>query len=315
MNSFHEMQYVYEVFRHQSFSKAAEAMFISQSSLSLMVKKAEARIGSPIFDRSTLPFTLTETGKAYIRAVMQIMSIEQDFQSEIGNIESLVTGSLALGGTALFTSYVLSPLLSSFSSQYPGIDLQLHEAHTPALQQELLSGTLDFVVDNGDFDPSLFEQTVCVEEELLLAVPRHSPLNELAAAYRVPPDALSGAGIPDGHPEVPLRFFEEASFLLLKEGNDTRARADRLFAAAGFRPRVRLMTDHQIVCYHLAADGMGCTFLSEMLARREAAADRLCYYRLPQYIARRHISLFSKKKRAMTPPMKAFTALLPMLRE
>ena len=314
MTSFHEMQYVYEVFRHQSFSKAAEAMFISQSSLSLMVKKAENRVGSPIFDRSTLPITLTETGKAYIRAVMQIMSIEQDFQREIGNIESMVTGSLALGGTALFTSYVLSPLLSAFSAKYPGIDLQLHEANTPVLQQELLNGTLDFVVDNGDFDRTLYEQTVCVEEELLLAVPHSSPLNDQAAAYRIPFEMLQ-TGIPDDQPAVPLRLFEDASFLLLKEGNDTRARADRLFTAAGFRPNIRLMTDHQIVCFHLAADGMGCAFVSEMLARREAGANRLCFYRLPQYIARRHISLFSKKKRAMTPPMRAFIALLPMLRK
>lgn len=49
MTSFHEMQYVYEVYRHQSFSKAAEAMYISQSSLSLMVKKGGKTGGKPHF--------------------------------------------------------------------------------------------------------------------------------------------------------------------------------------------------------------------------------------------------------------------------
>ena len=315
MTSFHEMEYVYEVYRHQSFSKAAEAMFISQSSLSLMVKKAEARVGSPIFDRSTLPVKLTETGKAYISAVMQIMNIEQGFQAEIGNIRRLVTGSLALGGTTLFTSYVLSPLISAFAAQYPGIDLQLHEAHTAALQQELMEGELDFAVDNGGFDPKLFDQTVCVEEELLLAVPRASALNDCAKEYQIAPELLARQCIPDSLPAVPLEIFADEGFLLLKEGNDTRARADRLFAQAGFSPNIRLMTDHQIVTYNLAAYGMGCVFVSEMLARRESRGDRLCYYRLPPEIARRSISLFSKKKRALTPPMQAFIDLLPILRE
>lgn len=311
MSSFHEMQYVYEVFRHQSFSKAAEAMYISQSSLSLMVKKAEKRIGSPIFDRSTLPITLTEAGKAYIRAVMQIMSIEQDFQNEIGHIQQVVTGSLSLGGTTLFTSYVLSPLISAFSMQYPGIDLQLHEAHTEALQQELLAGTLDFAVDNGEYDPNLFERHVYLEEEMLLAVPSRSPANAHAAACKIPEEELRRGSVPQKLPPVPLSYFCNEPFLLLREGNDTRARSDRLFALAGFYPNVRLMTDHQIVCYNLAAYGMGSTFVSQSLVCREVYGDRLCYYRLAPEVSRRAVSLFSKKKRGMTPPMRAFAALLP----
>ena len=314
MSSFHEMQYVYEVFRRQSFSKAAEAMYISQSSLSLMVKKAEKRIGSPIFDRSTLPITLTDAGKAYIRAAMQIMSIEQDFQAEIGHIQQMVTGSLSLGGTTLFTSYVLSPLISAFSLRYPGIDLQLHEAHTASLQQELLSGALDFAVDNGEYDPNLFDCRVCLEEEMLLAVPRQSPANAHAAAYAIPAECLTLPALPQNVLPVPISYFANEPFLLLREGNDTRARADRLFALAGFHPNVRLMTDHQIVCYNLAAYGMGSTFVSQTLVSRAAYADRLCYYRLTPNISARSVSLFSKKKRGMTPPMQAFAALLPILK-
>lgn len=315
MTSFHEMQYVYEVYRHQSFSKAAETMYISQSSLSLMVKKAEKRVGSPIFDRSTLPITLTEAGRAYIRAAMQIMSIEQDFQTEIGNIQQMITGSLTLGGTTLFTSYVLSPVISDFSMQYPGIDLRLHEANSETLQQELMNGTLDFAVDNADFDPNLFEQHVCMDEEILLAVPRKSSANSRAASYALPGEALRGGQIRQDCLPVPLSYFMHEPFLLLREGNDTRTRADMLFARAGFHPNIRLMTDHQIVCFNLAAYGMGCTFVSQSLACSADYSDRLCFYRLPPDLSLRRVSLYSKKKRDMTPPMRAFVALLPRLRE
>ena len=48
-----EMKYVYAVYREKSFSKAAQKLFVSQPALSNMIKKAEAEIGMPIFDRST----------------------------------------------------------------------------------------------------------------------------------------------------------------------------------------------------------------------------------------------------------------------
>ena len=60
---FQGMEYIYEVYKEKSFSKAAAALFISQPSLSANVKRVENRIGYPIFDRSTKPLQLTEVGK------------------------------------------------------------------------------------------------------------------------------------------------------------------------------------------------------------------------------------------------------------
>ena len=56
---FQGMEYIYEVYKEKSFSKAAAALFISQPSLSANVKRVEHRIGYPIFDRSTKPLQLT----------------------------------------------------------------------------------------------------------------------------------------------------------------------------------------------------------------------------------------------------------------
>ena len=64
---FSGMNYVYEVYKEQSFSKAAENLYISQPALSSMIKKIETKIGMPLFDRSTSPIQLTECGKKYIK--------------------------------------------------------------------------------------------------------------------------------------------------------------------------------------------------------------------------------------------------------
>lgn len=303
----HEMNYVYEVYRQRSFTKAAQALYIAQPSLSQMVRKAEARIGAPIFDRSTSPIGVTELGRAYIRAAEQVLQIEADLQQYLDDTEKCLTGALTLGGTTFFTSYVLPPLVSAYSERYPGVELRLHEAHTGQLKQELQEGTLDFALDNTLLDPAIYEAVEIQTEQVILAVPRALPVNEKAVAFRLSAKELPQAGAPC----VPLELFADTPFLLLKEGNDTRRRAEQLCAQAGFEPKIRLALDQQLAAYNLAGYGLGAAFISDTLALSAPPDERLCFYRIDSPDAVRTISLFYKRTRALTAPMRA---LLTMLR-
>ena len=185
MTLLHETAYVYEVYRQRSFTRAAQALYISQPSLSQMIRKAEGRIGTTIFDRSTSPIGLTEAGRAYIRAAEQVLQIESDLRRYLDDAERCITGVLTLGGAMLFTSYVLPPLLSAFSERYPGVELRLHEAPTARLKEQLQEGKLDFAVDNSAFDPAVYEARLFKREQVILAVPRAFAVNEAAARFRL----------------------------------------------------------------------------------------------------------------------------------
>ena len=63
---FKNKEYVLAVYKEQSFVKAAKKLFVSQPSLSSSIKRIEQKVGSPIFDRSNSPITLTEVGEKYI---------------------------------------------------------------------------------------------------------------------------------------------------------------------------------------------------------------------------------------------------------
>ena len=304
----HEMNYVYEVYRQRSFTKAAQALYIAQPSLSQMVRKAEARIGAPIFDRSTSPIGVTELGRAYIRAAEQVLQIEADLQQYLDDTEKCLTGALTLGGTTFFTSYVLPPLVSAYSERYPGVELRLHEAHTGQLKQELQEGTLDFALDNTLLDPAIYEAVEIQTEQVILAVPRALPVNEKAAAFRLSAKELPQAGAPC----VPLELFADTPFLLLKEGNDTRSRAEQLCAQAGFEPKIRLALDQQLAAYNLAGYGLGAAFISDTLALSAPPDERLCFYRIDSPDATRSISLFYKRTRALTAPMRALLTMLKL---
>lgn len=304
----HEMAYVYEVYRQRGFTRAAQALYISQPSLSQMIRKAEGRIGTTIFDRSTSPIGLTEAGRAYIRAAEQVLQIESDLRRYLDDAEQCITGVLTLGAAMLFTSYVLPPMLSAFSERYPGVELRLHEAPTARLKEQLQEGRLDFAVDNSAFESAVYETRTFKREQVILAVPRALSVNETVADYRLTAEALRSGETA----RAPLALFRDTPFLMLKEGNDTRERAEHLCAQAGFSPKIRLQLDQQLAAYTLAGYGLGAAFISDTLALSVPPDERLCFYRIDSPDVERNISLFYKRTRVLSAPMRAFLNLLPI---
>ena len=78
-------KYIYTVYRLKSFSLAAEELFISQPSLSRAIKKAEVGLGAPIFNRKTLPISLTAEGKIYIEAIEKMLQIEKNATERVND--------------------------------------------------------------------------------------------------------------------------------------------------------------------------------------------------------------------------------------
>ena len=78
---FSHREIIYTIHKEQSFSRAAQKLFIAQPSLSLLVKKLEKQLGVPLFDRSCKPIRLTEAGKEYIKAVESIQETEANFRN------------------------------------------------------------------------------------------------------------------------------------------------------------------------------------------------------------------------------------------
>ena len=109
----------------QSFSKAAQKLFVAQPSLSLMVKTLEEDLGTPLFDRSSKPIQLTDAGREYIYATKQIQAIEHAYLEYIQSLDNVESGALRIGSNQLLSSLVLPKYISKFVHTYPKIQLSL----------------------------------------------------------------------------------------------------------------------------------------------------------------------------------------------
>ena len=133
MDMFSNKDYVLEVYNEKSFSKASQNLYVSQPSLSASIRRIELKIGAPIFNRTTKPITLTDIGKEYIEKALQIKKIENEFSNYINDSLNIVKGNIKIGGSNLFVSYILPPIIAKFNKTYPGIEFTIYEDKTTSL--------------------------------------------------------------------------------------------------------------------------------------------------------------------------------------
>lgn len=304
---FHGMEYVYEVYKEKSFSQAAHNLFISQPSLSAAVKKVEEKIGYPIFDRSTKPLALTECGKEYIRAAERILSIQSNFSNYLNDLGTLKSGTLILGGSSLFSSWILPKLMEKFHKEYPLVKVSLIEENTVKLEQLLLNGHIDIILDNSILSASSFSSRIFQEEHLLLAVPEAFPINHALEAYQISASQVrSGVFKKAEFPAVPLEVFSDEPFVLLKPENDTRKRALALCHQHGFIPKTIFEMDQQQTAYYVTCSGFGISFVSDTLISRGAEIPGIIYYKLTGENSRRNLMFYWKKERYFSKAMEEF---------
>jgi len=306
---FKNKEYVLSVYREGSFTKAAKKLYVSQPSLSATIKRIEDQIESPLFDRSTSPITLTEVGKEYVNCALDIEQKEKDFDLFVSDYTSMLTGNIKIGGTSLFSSYVLPKLISNFNLSYPQIRFELYEDSTKYLMHKLSLGELDIVIDNVAINDQQILPTLYSSELLVLAVPKSFDVNDKLEKYRLTAEDVKNDKHKRAELEVSLKEFKQENFILLNPENDTGKRATNLFKKHDLSPKVSFYLDQQVTAYNLSCSGLGITFVSDTLIKHTDATPDLYFYRLSDKEMARNLYLYQKKNKYLSLAARKFVEL------
>lgn len=306
------MDYVYAVYKYKSFSKAAEALYISQPALSSTIKKVETTIGLPIFDRSNNPIRLTPAGEHYISTIENIMHLEKEMRSYFDHLQEHNQNTINIGGTSFFCTYVLPKLLQQFNLDYTNYTVNLTEGNTDLLKKYLREEELDFIIDvENKSDSKLFNSVIWSREDILLAVPSHLKVNEELKKYR-----LTFQEITDGtyknkkYPKVSLKFFENETFILLKKGHDMHQRSINICNNAGFTPKVHMYLDQLLTSYEISNNGIGITFIRASITRYLLSTDKLYFYKIDDVLAFQNIMLYYKNSNNLSSSQEQFISFI-----
>src|SRR5215469_4313493 len=131
------------VAQHKSFSRAAGALFITPSGLSVLIRELETQLGVRLFDRTTRHVALTASGADLLTVAQRNLQELDGVMSRIGRSRSQTAVSLSIGAPPLLMASILAPVIREFRSHRPELRFQLFDGATSTIMEKVESGELD----------------------------------------------------------------------------------------------------------------------------------------------------------------------------
>ena len=280
------IQYFIAVANHLSFTRAAAALHVSQPALSQQVRQLEESLGTTLFDRSGRTTRLTDAGEVYLRYAKRAAQELQEAKRAIDDLGDLSRGSLRVGVTPTFTSYLVGPLVEAFHGRYPNITLVVREIAQEAMEELLLADEVDVGIafDNGHHLD--LESQALLVETLALVVGKQHPLATTAS--------------------IGLEALNSESLILLSAEFATREQIDSYCRQHNIRPHVQVEANTISALIEVVSRTKLSTLLPATIAQ---AHEQLVAIELDQQRLQRTAVLMQRKGVYQTAAARAFVEL------
>ena len=208
----HQLTVFCMVAQHLSYTRAAEALYLSQPAVAQQVKTIEQMLGLRLFARSGRSIVLTPAGQEFLSHAQRILALMAETTPVVHEIHDLERGSVLIGASTSSGTYVVAPLLGDFRARYPRIDVTLLVGHRHSIEEDLLAHRLDLGVMGFIEQRERFVIELLRPYQLLMVA---SPSHRLA-----------------GRTAIPLHDLQDETLLLRERESVTRLATELHFAQA-----------------------------------------------------------------------------------
>ncbi|MEI6414426.1 MAG: LysR substrate-binding domain-containing protein, partial [Pseudomonadota bacterium] len=170
------LQVFHTVARLLSFTKAAEALHMSQPAVTFQIRQIEEYFNTRLFDRTHNKISLTEAGRQVYEYAEQIFKLYNELENSVRKMTGEVRGILTFGASTTIADYMLPSLLGDFNKRYPDVAIRLRVSNTEGIVAMVENNTIDLgVVEAPVSNKNLVVQT-CRIDQLVAIVPPDHPL-------------------------------------------------------------------------------------------------------------------------------------------
>lgn len=236
-----ELKSFLEVADFNSFTKAAEHSYLSQSSLSKAIKKLEEELQLELFDRSTRHMQLTDVGKIVYEQSQKVFEVIDELNVRLDQFREVATVEIKLGIPPLIGTLFFSEIARSFEELYPQVSLTLIERGAKVIDQLVEEGTVDLGIVVLPEDESKFNITPFIQDNFMLFVYEEHRLAQKKS--------------------IKLKELEDEKFIIFTEDFALHDYIIQACEAAGFTPDIALKSSQWDVMIELVASKLGITLL------------------------------------------------------
>ncbi|MBQ5778310.1 MAG: LysR family transcriptional regulator [Oscillospiraceae bacterium] len=255
-------KYIYTVYKAKSVSAAAEELFISQPALSRAIKKAEDELGAKIFNRKTLPFSLTVEGKVYVEAIEKMLEIERETAEKMSDISHMRGGTLRIATSTHVSLYVIPKVLKVFQKKYPQVDTHIVLTSTSKLLEHLQDDTADLIFARSDKEQEGCVITELFREHLVVVMPR-SMANDELMKYAVSYRELCDRSYCKELELCDMSLFRGLEFIYSSPNKNVQKKRRLSSGNSDMTPYITSSMDRQQLNYNLMRSGFGALLTTD----------------------------------------------------
>ncbi len=210
------LQVFYSVAKHLSFTKAAEALHMTQPAVTFQVRQLEEQFNTRLFDRTHPRINLTEAGDRVYHYAKQIFELYSRMEGEIRALTGEVSGVVIIGASTTIAEYMLPSLLGAFKRKFPDVVIRLQVSNTDGIVAMVEDNEIDLGVVEAPVSNKSLVVEVCRIDTLVAVLP---PEHELA-----------------GRASLPVADVLKYPFIAREEGSGTREVTFDYLRGAGLEP-------------------------------------------------------------------------------
>ena len=211
-----------EVFVHvarlKSFSKAADALYLTQPTISAHVSALEGELGTKLVVRSTKEIQLTATGNILFGYATQILGLCERAEQEVKNASSDIQGALSIAASTVPSQYLLPRILPHLRRRYPKVFFQVFQGDTSQVAQRVFENGAELGIIGSPVQKAGCVCTPFFSERMVIVTPN-------TAEYRELEGVISG------------QVLRSSPFLVREPGSGTRKRSEEFLRGIGIDPR------------------------------------------------------------------------------
>lgn len=276
-----------------NFSRAAEKMLLTQSTVSQHIAALEKELGMRLFDRTGRGAELTDGGRLFSQHVRQILSECDELRLAMARFQGMADTQLTVGASNIPANYLIPALLPILFNRHPGIIVNVISGDSRGIIDQLHRGEVTLAVVGNRFGDEAVEYDPLTSDTLLFVVGPGHPWQDRVA--------------------VGLAELASTPLIAREAGSGTGRSTENALQAAGFdvaRLHIVARLGSNEAVKQAVIRGFGAAFLSSLSIQRELACGELIALNVEGVTIERRFWLATRRGRTLSPAAHAFARLL-----
>ena len=281
---FKQIEAFVNVIKYKSFSKAADASFLTQPTISTHISSLEKELGVTLIDRMGKESRPTKAGRAFYKYAISLINTREKALVEIGRGGTELSGIIDLRASSIPGEYIVPELMTGFRQLLPQVRFYMEQSDSEAVWEaiEQGDGELGFT---GGYKNNGLRYELLFKDPVVLITPRNEKFLALAAKSEF----------------IGSEDFLEEDFVWREEGSATRRNFEEMvYAGRGRRPNIVATVNSLEAIKRSVAGGLGVSVLSQVAVKKDAGANYLVF-RMADVAIEREFYLVTNKNVTLSP--------------